>query len=121
MGDSTKKPPSGNERFKKIRRVHPLGMRVLVRLEEEPGVTDGGLYIPETAKDNMAESVLAQVIEVASAMDDHTHEETNISGIPFGSTVLINKTAGTKVPWDDRIRIIDSKDVLGIVHEVSLS
>lgn len=116
--DEKKKQP---ERLKKIRRVHPLGMRILVRLLDDPSTTDAGLFIPETAKSTMAESVLAQVIEVASAMDDHTQEETNISGIPLGATVLINKVSGTEVPWDSKIRIIDSRDVLGIVHEVNLS
>ena len=106
---------------KKIRRVHPMGLRVLVRLQEAPSVTDGGLYIPDSAKNSMAESVLAEVIEVASATDDHTHEEANISGIPLGATVLIDKYVGVRVPWDERTRIVESKDILGIVHEVSLS
>lgn len=106
---------------KKIRRVSPLGMRILVRLREDSNVTDGGLYLPEGAKDALAESVIAEVIEVAIAMDDQSHEETNISGIPLGTSVLIPKTAGVKVPWDDRIRIVDSKDVLGIITEVNLS
>ena len=110
-----------SERVKKIRRVHPFGLRVLVMLKDEAGVTDGGLYIPDTAKSSLSESILAEVIEVASATDAHSHEETNISGIPLGATVLIEKTVGIKVPWDDRIRIVASKDILGIVHEVSLS
>jgi co-chaperonin GroES (HSP10) len=110
-----------SDKVKKIRRVHPFGFRVLVQVQDQPGVTDGGLFIPETAKNTMAESILAQVIEVASAMDDHGQEETNISGIPLGATVLIEKMVGVKVPWDDRIRIVDSKDILGIVHEMSLS
>ena len=112
---------SMNQGEKKIRRVHPFGLRVLVRLKEQPSTTDGGLYIPETAKNSMAESVLAEVIEVASATDDHTHEEANISGIPLGATVLIEKYVGVKVPWDDRTRIVESKDILGIVNEVRLS
>lgn len=106
---------------KKIRRVHPLGLRVLVKIQEDSNTTDGGLYLPEGAKSSMAESVLAEVIEVASAHDDQLSEEANISGIPLGAVVLIGKNTGVKVPWDERIRIVDSKDVLGIVNEVSLS
>lgn len=119
MSSNAKKFPIDSS--KKIRRVHPLGLRILIRLQDEDDVTDGGLYLPEGAKNAMAESVMAEVIEVASAMDDHTHEETNISGIPLGAVVLIRKDAGVKVPWDERIRIVDSKDVLGVVNEVSLS
>ena len=110
-----------SDKVKKIRRVHPFGMRVLVCVQGPSSVTDGGIYIPETAKNTLSESILAEVIEVASATDDHSHEEMNISGIPLGATVLIEKMAGIKVPWDDRIRIVESKDILGIVHEVSLS
>lgn len=106
---------------KKIRRVHPLGMRVLVRIQVDSNVTDGGLYLPEGSKSSMSESVLAEVVEVASAIDDHTNEEANISGIPLGATVLIEKNVGVRVPWDDKMRLVDSKDVLGIVNEVTLS
>ena len=109
------------EGTKKIRRVHPLGMRILVRLKDDGNVTDGGLYLPEGAKNAMAESVLAEVVEVASAHDDHTHEETNISGIPLGALVLIEKNSGVSVPWDEKMRVVESKDVLGVVNEVSLS
>jgi len=68
----------------------------------------------------MAESMLAKVLEVAMAMDDHTDEEANISGIPQGATVLIPKLSGVRIPWDDRLRIIDTKDVLAIVDEMDL-
>lgn len=121
MTSNAKKPTPTLDPSKKIRRVHPLGLRILVRLQDDTNVSDGGLFLPEGAKSALAESILAEVIEVASALDDHTHEETNISGIPLGAVVLIAKEAGVRVPWDDRIRIVDSKDVLGVVNEVSLS
>ncbi|MFO0417199.1 MAG: co-chaperone GroES family protein [Pseudomonadota bacterium] len=82
---------------RRIRRLHPLGFRVVARVVRESNVTDGGLYLPEGAKENMQESVLAQVIEVASAVDSRTEEETNVSGIPLGSLVLIPKQQGVKV------------------------
>lgn len=104
-----------------IRRISPLGMRILVQLRREQNMTDAGLYLPEGAKSNMAESLLVEVIEVASAIDDDTHEEANVSGVPLGSLVLIPKTAGIKVPWDDDLRIVDTKDVLAIVTELNVS
>lgn len=105
---------------KKVRKINPLGYRVLISLMDENDMTDGGLYLPEGAKQNMNESLLARVIEVASATDQDTDEEHNISGIPLGATVLIAKNTGTRVPWDDRLRIVASKDILAIVEEVSL-
>ena len=103
-----------------VRKVHPLGMRVLVQIKKADSKTDGGLYLPENAKDRGEESLLAQVIEVASAIDADTDEETNISGIRLGATVLVGRHAGTRVPWDELLRIVDTKEVLAIVDEVEL-
>lgn len=104
-----------------IRRISPLGFRVLVRVEPEDSVSDGGILLPEGTKEKMSEAVLATVIEVASATDQDTFEETNVSGIPMGAMVLIQKDTGVKIPWDDKNRIIESQDVLAIVDEVAIS
>lgn len=104
-----------------MRRVHPLGLRVLVRVKKDTNVSDGGLYLPEGAKEQMQESILAEVIEVASAVDSDSDEETNVSGIPLSATVLILKTAGIKVPWDDELRVVETREVLAIVDEISIT
>lgn len=106
---------------KAIRRVSPLGLRVLIRIIGESNVSEGGLYLPEGAKQATAESLLAEVLEVASALDRHTEEETNISGVPLGAKVLIKKTAGVKVPWDESLRIVETVDVLAIVNEIEIT
>lgn len=106
---------------KRIRRVNPIGFRVLVRLKIDTNQTETGLYLPEGAKQSMAESLLAEVVEVASAMDDRTDEETNVSGVPLGALVLIPKNAGVKVPWDEELRIVESKEILALVNEISIT
>ena len=106
---------------RKMRKLNPLGMRVVVQLRKDSNQTETGLYLPEGAKQAMSESIVAEVIEVASAMDDHTDEETNISGVPLGATVLIMKDAGVRVPWDESLRIVETKDILAVVNEISLS
>ncbi len=106
---------------KSFRRINPLGMRIVIRLRKEPNMTDSGLYLPEGAKAALMESQIAEVVEVASAVDDHTHEETNVSGIPLGSLVLIPKDVGVKIPWDEELRIVETKQVLAVIDEVSLS
>lgn len=103
------------------RQVNPVGMRVVVRLRKESNQSETGLYLPEGAKDATQESILAEVVEVASAMDIDTEEEANISGIPLGSLVILAKHSGIKVPWDDELRIVDTKEVLAIVFEVEVS
>lgn len=105
---------------KKIRKISPLGMRVVARIEPDANMTDAGLYLPEGAKQSMQESVVAEVLEVASAIDMDSQEEANISGVPLGARVLIPKNAGTKVPWDDSLRIVDTKEILAIVDEINL-
>lgn len=84
-------------------------------------MTEAGLYLPEGAKQSMMESLLAEVIEVASASDVHSDEETNVSGVPLGAKVLIPKNAGVKIPWDDESRIVDTQDILAIVDEIVLT
>lgn len=106
---------------KRLHRVSPLGMRVVVRLKKDTNVSEGGLYLPEGAKQATQESMLAEVIEVASAVDDYSDEETNISGIPQGAIVLIPKGAGVKIPWDDSLRIVETKEVLAIVNQITIS
>jgi len=106
---------------KPIRHINPLGYRVVVRIVKENNMTDAGLYLPDGAKQNMQESVLAEVVEVASAVDDETHEEANVSGIPHGALVLIPKELGIRVPWDEDLRIIETKNILAIIEEVRLT
>ena len=101
--------------------VNPLGMRVLVRISKAQSMTEGGLYLPEGAKESTDESLMAEVVEVASALDDQTQEETNVSGVPLGALVLIPRRAGIRVPWDDELRIVETKEVLAIVEKVSVS
>ncbi len=105
---------------KRIRKISPLGFRVVVRLEKDSNISEGGLYLPEGARQATEEAAVAKVVEVASAHEDDSDEVTNISGIPLHSTVLIPKSAGIKVPWDDSLRIVDTKEVLAIVDEISL-
>lgn len=105
---------------KRMRRLSPLGMRVVVQIRKDTNVTDGGLYLPEGAKQSLAESLLAQVVEVASAIDHRTDEESNISGVPFGALVLIPKHSGVKIPWDEDLRIVETKEVLAVVSEVEI-
>ena len=104
-----------------IKSIHPLGMRVVIRLRPETDQTDSGLFIPEGSKEKTAESLLGQVLEVARAADENDEEDHNISGIPEGALVLISKAAGIKVPWDDQLRIVDTKDVLAIVSVLDVN
>jgi chaperonin GroES len=101
------------------RLIMPLGMRVLVSVLKEEERTDAGLYLPEGAKEAQDEALYGQVIEVAR--DKPTADELgeNVSGVPHGSRVLFKKEAGVRVPWDDRLRLLDVKDILATVEELT--
>ncbi|MBL7663116.1 co-chaperone GroES [bacterium] len=104
-----------------IKRVSPLGMRVLVEIRKDTNQTEAGLFLPEGAKEAMNESVIAEVTEVASAYDHDIRGEANISGVPLHALVLIPKNAGVRIPWNDSLRLVDTKDILAIIHEMSVS
>ena len=110
------------EMARSIRSIHPLGMRVVVKVRPDTNMTDAGLYLPEGAKEAKQESLLGEVLEVAMASGDQDGGvDTNISGIPEGALVLITKDAGVRIPWNEELRVVETKDVLAIVEEVDLN
>ena len=106
-------PPSKPHRL-----ILPLGMRVLVQLVHDDDRTDAGLYLPAGAKEAKDEAHYGKVIEVARDRPTTDEATENVSGVPHGAFVLFRRDAGVRVPWDDRLRIIDVKDVLATVEEV---
>jgi co-chaperonin GroES (HSP10) len=93
-------------------------MRVLVQLIKDEDRTDAGLYLPAGAKEANDDALYGKVIEVARDRPTTDVATENVSGVPHGAHVLFRKEAGVRVPWDDRLRVIDVKDVLATVEEV---
>ncbi len=115
------------------RHIQPLGPRVLIRILKSPDRLESGLYLPAGSKDNNAEALLAEVIEVARTMpktsgfvggDDDEDEPqvslgANVSGIPVGSQILFSKDKGVSVPWDDTLRLLSVRYILAIVDTIT--
>lgn len=100
----------------------PLGMRVLVRVIKAEDTTDSGLYLPEGAKEKLHEAHYGEVVEVARASTEDPVEQgfgVNVAGVPNGAKILFQKDAGVKVPWDEDLRILETKEVLATVEEIS--
>jgi co-chaperonin GroES (HSP10) len=93
-------------------------MRVLVQIMRDEDRTDTGLYLPAGAKEANDDALYGKVIEVARDRPTTDVASENVSGVPHGAHVLFRKEAGVRVPWDDRLRVIDVKDVLATVEEV---
>lgn len=86
--------------------VRPLGDRILVKLVEEQQRTQGGIYIPDTAKDK------PQTGLVVATGDG---EEVKVKS---GQKVLFAKFAGTEIKIDNEEHLIlSADDVLAVVEE----
>ncbi len=120
--------PSRPEKL--TRHVQPLGPRVLVRVTPSPDQLESGLFLPKGAKEEHAEALLCEVVEVARTMpvsvtyDEDDAEDAvaslgeNVSGVPLGSKVLIAKERGVTVPWDESLRLVAVRYILAIVDEI---
>lgn len=107
----------GVQKLRVFRVILPLGMRVVVRVLKEEDRTDAGLYLPAGAKEEHDDALYGEVVEVARDKPSSNEVGENISGVPNGSRVLFRKDAGVRVPWDDRLRLIEVKDILATVEE----
>lgn len=93
-------------------KIQPLQDRLLVERIEEEEVREGGIIIPDTAKEKPQKG---KVKEVGTGKRD---EKGNI--IPMevkkGDTILFSKYAGTEVKIDDKeYLIMREDDVLAII------
>ena len=111
---------SDTNRHRPTRVVCPLGPRVLVRIIPPDDRSSAGLYLPANVAESGTDALYGEVLEVARAtsIDPDEMEGVNVSGIPDGSKVLFSPEAGFRVPWDDRLRLVETRNVLAVVEEV---
>lgn len=92
--------------------IKPLGDRVLLELKENTEEMNGGILIPDTAKEKPQEYV---VVALGTGKNDDKGNK-----IPFdvkvGDIVLTSRYGGTEVKVDDKeYKIVSSDDILAIV------
>jgi chaperonin GroES len=76
--------------------IKPLGTRVLVkRIEDEEQKSDGGIFLPDTAKEKPQE---AEVVALGNGKNDEG--EIVEFSVKVGDKVLISKYGGTEVKID---------------------
>lgn len=92
--------------------ITPLGTRVLVkRIEEEEQKSEGGIFLPDTAKEKPQE---AEVLALGNGKNDDG--EVVEFSVKVGDKVLISKYGGTEVKIDgDECLILNEIDILGIL------
>jgi chaperonin GroES len=93
-------------------KIKPLGDRVLVKPLEEKEVKQGGIIIPDTAKEKPQEG---SVVEVGPGKKND-EGKVNALSVKKGDRILYGKYSGTevKLAGEDHL-IISEEDVLAIL------
>ena len=86
-------------------KMRPLNGHVVVRPAEAEETVEGGLYVPETARDKVHEG------EVVAVAEDATED------VAVGDRVIYKEYAGTKVELDGEEYILLNTDDLVAKYE----
>ena len=92
-----------------VTQIHPMGDRVVIRPIDEPGISAGGIILPDTAKERPQEGeVLAA--GPGRVLNSGTRVEMELKP---GDKVIYSKYAGTEVSVEDEeLLIMNSGDIL---------
>ena len=94
--------------FQKLR---PLHNNVLIKKIEEQTKTAGGLYIPDTAKQ---ETQTGTIVATGTGIRNEKGELIPMT-VKIGDTVFFGKYAGVKA--DEKFIVIKEEEILGIIEE----
>lgn len=93
-------------------KVKPLGDRVLLKTIEETEVKQGGIIIPDTAKEKPQE---AKVVALGTGKRDDDGDKIDFV-VKEGDRVLISKYGGTEIKVEgESYLIVREDDILGII------
>ncbi len=93
--------------------IRPLGDKIVIKVIEDTEKTEGGIFIPDSAKEKPQKG---EVIAVGpgKTLEDGKREEMEVK---TGDVVLFAKYAGTDVKMNDEVlKIMSVKDVLGVLE-----
>jgi chaperonin GroES len=94
-------------------KVKPLYDRLLVKRIEEKESRQGGIIIPDTAKEKPMEG---KVIAVGTGKVEKDGKRTPLE-VKVGDRILFGKYAGTEIKIDDKEHVIlREEEVLGVIE-----
>ena len=92
--------------------IQPLGHRVLVESQEQEEVIQGGIIIPDTAKEKPQE---ATIVALGTGGKDGNGDDL-VFDVKVGDVVLTSKYGGTPVKDGDKeYTILNHSDILAVV------
>jgi len=95
-------------------KVTPIGDRVLVKQDEEPQKTEGGIYLPETAK----EAPQWGTVKRAGPGKVDEQGKRHPLSVKEGDKVIFGKYSGTKVKiGPDELLFMREEDIMAVVEE----
>ena len=95
--------------FEKLR---PLNSNILIKKVEDQQKTAGGLYIPDSAKQ---ETNLGKVVAIGSGARNAQGELIPMT-VKIGDTIFFGKYTGTKA--DEQYMVLKEEDILGILEQI---
>ncbi len=94
-------------------KLKPLHDRILIQRIEEEKTTQGGIIIPDTAKEKPAEG---KVVAVGTGKLDENGKRVALD-VKKGDRILFGKYSGTEVKIEgEEYLILREDDVLGIIE-----
>lgn len=93
--------------------IKPLGDRIVIKVIEDTEQTQGGIFIPDSAKEKPQKG---EVVAVGLGKMNEKGEREPMD-VKIGDTVLYAKYAGTDVKMDGtEYKILSIKDALAIIE-----
>ena len=96
----------------------PLHDRVVVRRVDPEEKTNGGIIIPDTAKEKPQEG---EIIAVGSGARDEAGKLVPLD-VKAGDRILFGKWSGTEVKLDgEDLLIMKESDIMGVIEQISVA
>ncbi len=93
--------------------LRPLGDKIVIKVIEDNEQTQGGIFIPDNAKEKPQKG---EVVAVGEGRTLDSGEKEAV-GVKVGETILYAKYAGTDVKLDGTVyKILSIKDVLAVIE-----
>ncbi|MBR2526784.1 co-chaperone GroES [bacterium] len=94
-------------------KIRPIGDRIVIKVIEDTAQTEGGIFIPDSAKEKPQKG---EVVAVGEGKTLDSGEKAPVS-VKVGETVIYEKYAGRDIKIDGvLLKILSTSDVLGVLE-----